>query len=99
GRSPVHIPESSKPSGALNSHETHILLHHKMLYHETLSGSFYHIEHIHAFQLQTKLLAKIVESTCDFHHHILKLYACVSQNIFDDATSLSTRNNMFNNNP
>jgi 4-hydroxyphenylpyruvate dioxygenase-like putative hemolysin len=40
-----------------------------------------------------------MESTSDFYRHIFKFHTCVSQNVFDDATSLHARNGVLNNNP
>jgi hypothetical protein len=38
-----------------------------------------------------------MERTGDFHHHIFKFYTPISENIFDDTTSLNTRKYMLNN--
>jgi hypothetical protein len=35
----------------------------------------------------------------DFHHHIFKIDASISEYIFDNATSLDTSNHMLNNDP
>jgi hypothetical protein len=40
-----------------------------------------------------------METTRDFQHNILNSYACIPKDVFDNAASLYTRNNMLNDDP
>src|SRR6516164_6574118 len=43
--------------------------------------------------------SKVVQSTGDLHHKIVILFFRISENVFDNATSFNSRNDMLNHNP